>query len=69
LLFLPHEKPEYSGFFHFFLAYYGLSALEIAMLKDMFNFSKKRSGVEAVMFFMFYVGCFALVSLALGFDI
>lgn len=37
--------------------------------KDMFDFSRRRSGKEAIVFFLFYVGCFALLSLALGFDI
>ena len=39
------------------------------MLKEMFNFSKKRSAAEAVVFFLFYVGCFTLLSIALGFDV
>lgn len=39
------------------------------MLKDMFDFSKKRSVKEAVVFFLFYVGCFTLISLALGFEV
>lgn len=34
------------------------------MLKDLFDFSKKRSGKDAVVFYLFYVGCFALVMLA-----
>lgn len=39
------------------------------MLRDMFDFSKKRSGKDAVLFFLFYVGCFAILSVALGFEI
>lgn len=36
------------------------------MLRDMFDFSKKRSGKDAVVFYLFYMGCFALLSLATG---
>lgn len=36
------------------------------MLRDMFDFGKQRTPVEAVAFYLFYVGCFTLVSLALG---
>ena len=32
------------------------------MFRDLFDFSKKRTGLEAVIFFMFYLGCFALIS-------
>ncbi len=39
------------------------------MLKEMFDFSKKRTPVEAVLFYLFYAGCFAVLSIALGFDI
>lgn len=39
-----------------------------AMLRDLFDFSKKRSGIEAVIFYVFYMGCFALLSVALGFQ-
>jgi hypothetical protein len=39
------------------------------MLKDLFDFSKKRSGTEAVAFYMFYLGCFALLSAMLGFEV
>ena len=34
------------------------------MLRDLFDFSKKRTGKDAVVFYLFYMGCFALVSLA-----
>ncbi len=36
------------------------------MLRDMFDFSKKRTGKDAVIFYLFYMGCFALLSLALS---
>ncbi len=36
------------------------------MFKDLFDFSKHRTGKDAVMFYLFYVGCFALISVALG---
>jgi hypothetical protein len=52
-----------------FLAIYLPYGLEIAMLKDFFDFSKNRSGLNAVLFYLFYVGCFAIVSVALGFDL
>jgi hypothetical protein len=39
------------------------------MLKDLFDFSKRRSGKDAVIFYVFYVGCFVLVSVALGFEV
>lgn len=32
------------------------------MFRDIFNFSKKRTGLEALVFFLFYLGCFALIS-------
>lgn len=32
------------------------------MLKDFFDFSKQRSGGEAVLFYLFFVGCLALIS-------
>lgn len=53
----------------YFLAFLVLNAIERAMLKDLFDFSKKRSGVGAVVFYLFYVGCFAILSIALGFDL
>lgn len=34
------------------------------MLRDLFDFSKKRTITEAIVFYLFYAGCFALVSLA-----
>ncbi len=37
------------------------------MLKDLFDFSKKRTGKEAAVFYIFYMGCFALVTLAFDF--
>lgn len=36
------------------------------MLRDLFDFGKKRNAFEAVTFYLFYVGCFTIVSLALG---
>lgn len=39
------------------------------MLKNFFDFSKKRSLVDAVLFYFFYVGCFVILSIALGFDL
>lgn len=39
------------------------------MLRDLFNFSKKRSGKDAALFYLFYMGCFAILSIALGFDL
>lgn len=41
--------------------------LEPAMLRDLFDFSKKRSGKDAVIFYLFYMGCFALLTLAADF--
>lgn len=41
--------------------------LEPAMLRDLFDFSKKRSGKDAVIFYLFYMGCFALLTLAVDF--
>lgn len=35
------------------------------MFRDLFDFSKRRTAKEAVLFYLFYAGCFALVSLAL----
>ena len=43
-----------------------MNFLEPEMLKDLFDFSKKRSGKEAVIFYLFYIGCFALLTLALN---
>ncbi len=40
---------------------------ELKMLKDLFDFSKKRTGKEAALFYVFYMGCFALVTLAFEF--
>lgn len=37
------------------------------MLRDLFDFSKKRTGKDAVVFYLFYVGCFALITLAADF--
>lgn len=39
------------------------------MLRNLFDFSKRRTGKDAVLFYMFYVGCFVLLSIALGLDI
>ncbi len=36
------------------------------MLRDLFDFSKKRTGLDAVVFYLFYLGCFALITVALG---
>ena len=36
------------------------------MLRDLFDFSKKRTGVDAVVFYLFYLGCFALITMAFG---
>lgn len=36
------------------------------MLKDLFDFSKQRSGKDAALFYVFYVGCFILLTIALG---
>ncbi len=38
------------------------------MLRDLFDFSKKRTPAEAVVFYVFYMGCFALVTLAFTFN-
>lgn len=35
------------------------------MLRDLFDFSKERSGLDALVFYLFYLGCFALLSVAL----
>lgn len=35
------------------------------MFKDLFDFNKKRTTKEAVVFYLFYLGCFALLSIAL----
>ena len=40
---------------------------ELKMLKDLFDFSKKRTAKEAALFYVFYMGCFALVTLAFDF--
>lgn len=39
------------------------------MLRDLFDFSKRRTGKDAVIFYMFYVGCFVLLTIALGGEI
>jgi hypothetical protein len=39
------------------------------MLKDLFDFSKRRTGKEAVIFYLFYAGCFTIISIALGFEV
>lgn len=39
------------------------------MLKDLFDFSKRRTGKDAVLFYVFYVGCFVVLSIALGGEI
>ncbi len=33
-------------------------------MQDLFNFSKRRNWKEAIVFYLFYAGAFALVSLA-----
>jgi len=38
------------------------------MFRDLFDFSKPRTGKEAVVFYLFYMGCFALLSIALGLE-
>lgn len=40
--------------------------MEEKMLKDLFDFSKRRSGKDAILFYVFYVGCFVLLTIALG---
>jgi hypothetical protein len=44
-----------------------LSFWSHAMLRDLFDFSKKRNGKDAVVFYLFYMGCFALLTLAVDF--
>jgi hypothetical protein len=39
------------------------------MLKNLFDFSKRRTGKDAVIFYVFYVGCFVLLSIALGAEV
>lgn len=39
------------------------------MLKNLFDFSKRRTGKDAVIFYIFYVGCFVILSIALGGEI
>jgi hypothetical protein len=39
------------------------------MLKNLFDFSKRRSGKDAVIFYVFYVGCFVILSIALGMEV
>lgn len=34
-------------------------------LRDLFDFSKKRKGVDAIKFYLFYLGCASLVMLVL----
>jgi hypothetical protein len=41
----------------------------IIMLKNLFDFSKRRTGKDAVIFYVFYVGCFVLLTIALGGDV
>lgn len=35
-------------------------------LREFFNFSKQRRGMDAVIFYVFHMGCFGLLSVALG---
>lgn len=35
-------------------------------LRDFFDFSKQRKGMDAVIFYVFHMGCFGLLSVALG---
>lgn len=35
-------------------------------LRDFFDFSKQRKGTEAVIFYVFHMGCFGLLTVALG---
>lgn len=39
------------------------------MFKDLFNFKRQRTPVEAVGFFIFYAGVFVVVSAVLGVDV
>ncbi len=39
------------------------------MLKDLFDFSKRRTGKDAAIFYLFYIGCFTILSIALGFEV
>lgn len=34
------------------------------MFRDLLDFSKKRTGAEAAIFYVFYVGCLTLIMLA-----
>jgi hypothetical protein len=68
-----------QGFF--FLAFLSVDGLEVLiinsyrqftetnMLKNLFDFSKRRSGKDAVIFYVFYVGCFVILSIALGVEV
>ncbi len=38
-------------------------------LRDLFDFSKKRTGLEAAVFYLFYLGCFALITLVMNGDV
>lgn len=35
-------------------------------LRDFFDFSKQRKGLDAVIFYVFHMGCFGLLSVALS---
>lgn len=39
------------------------------MFKDLFNFKRERTPIEAVGFFIFYAGVFIVVSAAFGVDV
>lgn len=39
------------------------------MLRDLFDFSKRRTVGEAAVFYVFHVGCFIILAIALGFDV
>jgi hypothetical protein len=34
--------------------------------RDFFDFSKQRRGMDAVIFYVFHMGCFGLLTVALG---
>lgn len=39
------------------------------MLRDLFDFSRRRTLAEASVFYLFYVGCFIILAIAFGFDV
>lgn len=34
----------------------------VEKMRDLIDFSKKRTGLDAVIFYVFYLGCFALIT-------